>query len=325
MFIPSRIRGALAAGALLLILDPTRAASQEPEDDEAKAERIASTYRLTEPMLKKYAAAMRELVAVARKNPAIVATDESDEKKAHPQVRAIFARVGLTEDEAEKFAIAVAYAQMGSLGASMSGEAARELQQAPPVLRANVAFLKTHDAALKALGTDMKALQAIQEGKTEAAVEAESGPGFRVTGAIRAGVTSEIELEVIGGRHAGRYTAKVSEGGCSYGMTKPGAWGNQYSIDTKDAPRFSSLQLIVSDAKAAAAGTNDFMMMVSFGSLLGGTHYKVEPGGGRRTEGSGTVAVEDSGAGATVPFDAKTKDGVGLKGRIKCYSVMRNG
>jgi hypothetical protein len=321
MFIRSQLRrvraltSACAVAAAALLLHPMQAAAQEAEDEDAKNERIASTYRLTEPALKKYMAAMRELVAAARKNPSIVATDESDEKKMHPQARAIFTRAGLSEEETEKFGIAMAYAAMGSFGASMSGEAAREVQ-ASPVLRANVAFLKTHEAALKSLGSEMKALQAIQEGKTEAQVEAETGPGFRVTGAIRAGVNSEIDVQVTGGRHAGRYTAKVSEGGCSYGMTTKGAWGNQYSIDTKDATKFSSLQLIVSDAAAAAGGTEDFTLMASFGSLLGGTHYKAE---------RGTVKLDDSGAGATVTFDATTKDGVGLKGTIKCYTVMRNG
>ncbi len=321
----SHLRALGAAAMALVLFAAMPAAAQEPEDDEARAEKIAATYRLTEPVLKKYVAAMRDLVALARKNPAVVATDEGDEKKVHPQVRAVFTRAGLTEDEVEKFGIAMAHAAMSNWGASMSGEGARELEQASPVLRANAAFLKTHEAALKALGADMKALQAIQEGKTEAAVEAETGPGMRVTGAMRAGVNSEIELEVTGGPRAGRYTAKVSEGGCSYGMIKKGAWGNQYSIATKDATKFSSLQLIVADAGAAAGGTEEFMLMVSFGSLLGGTHYKVEPGGGRRAEGRGTLKLDDSGAGATVTFDATTKEGVTLKGTIRCHSVLRNG
>jgi hypothetical protein len=115
----------------------------------------------------------------------------------HPQARAIFTRAGLSEEEVEKFTIAMGFAQLGSLGASMSGEAARNIEQGPPVVRANVAFLKTHEAALKTLGADMKALQAIQEGKTEAAVAAEAGLGFRVTGSMRAGLNSEIELEEI--------------------------------------------------------------------------------------------------------------------------------
>jgi hypothetical protein len=185
-----------------------------------------------------------------------------------------------------------------------------------------VAFLKTHEGALKALGDEMKTLQAIQEGKTEATAEAESSSEMKVTGALKGGLNSEIELEVTGGRHAGRYTAKVSEGGCSYGLTKKGAWGNQYSIDTKDPKAFSSLQLVVRDAEAAASGTDQFMLLVSFGSLLGGTHYKVETADSRN-DGSGAVKLNDSGAGATVSFDGKTKDGVGLKGTIRCHSVMR--
>lgn len=314
---------ALTAGALLLSIDSTGAAAQEPEDEDAKNERIASTYRLTEPVLKKYTAAMREMRALARKNPAVLPTDENDEKKKlHPEVRAIFARAGLTEEEVEKFGIAVAYAGMASMGASMSGESARELEKTTPIFRANVAFLKTHETALKVLGEEMKALEAIQEGKSETSVEPQSSTEMKVTGALKGGLNSEIDLEVTGGRHAGRYTAKVSEGGCSYGLTTKGAWGNQYSVNTSDPKKFSSLQLIVPNADAAAGGTEEFMLMVSFGSLLGGTHYKVETSG-RRTDGSGTVKLNDSGAGATIAFEGKTKDGVGLKGTIRCHSVMR--
>jgi hypothetical protein len=79
----------------------------------------------------------------------------------------------------------------------------------------------------------------------------------------------------------------------------------------------------VPDAEAAASGTESFSLMVSFGSLLGGTHYTVQAADEGRAEGQGTVKIDDSGAGATVTFDAKTKDGVGLKGTIKCHSVMR--
>jgi hypothetical protein len=37
------------------------------------------------------------------------------------------------------------------------------------------------------------------------------------------------------------------------------------------------------------------------------------------------VTVQDQGQTGHVDFDAKTDDGVGLKGTIDCLSVIRNG
>jgi hypothetical protein len=322
---------ALGACALVFVLGATLAAAQQPEEDvNAKTEKIGTTYRLTEPVMAKVAALWREILALARRNPAIFETADTADtnKSAHPALQAIYARVGLTEDEYEKFTIAMGYAQMGSWAASLSGDAARNLEQAPPVVRANVAFLKTHEAALKAMGSDVNELQQLHEKRTGIPAEAKNEMELKVTGAARAGVNSEIELEVTGGPRAGRYAAKVTEGGCSHGLTKPGAWGNQYSIDTKDPKQFSSLQLIVPDAKGAAGGTGNFHLMVTFGPLLsllgpGGTHYNLGSDPDREQEGEDILKLDDQGSGATVTFGGKTKDGVGLKGTIKCHTVMR--
>lgn len=137
-------------------------------------------------------------------------------------------------------------------------------------------------------------------------------------------VNSEITLEVTGGPHAGRYTAQVTEGGCSYGFAEKGAWGNQYSVDTQDAKKFSSLQLIVPDSKSAAGGTGRFLMTVSFGPLFsGGTSYEISTRKPGEAKGSGTVKVDDRGGSGTVSFDGKTADGIGLKGTIECHTLMR--
>ena len=138
----------------------------------------------------------------------------------------------------------------------------------------------------------------------------------------------KIHLEVSGGANAGRYDVEMKDGGCSYGLAGDKAWGNQYSVNTNDPKAFSSLQLVVPDAKAAANGTSTFQLTAQFGPLFGagGHSYDVNT----RTDagkkgGSGTVTVQDQGKTGKVTFDAKTADGVGLKGTIDCQSVTRNG
>lgn len=137
-----------------------------------------------------------------------------------------------------------------------------------------------------------------------------------------------IHLEVSGGDNAGTYDVVMKDGGCSYGLADEDTWGNQYSIDTKDPKQLSSLQLVVPAAKAAGSGTSQFQLSASFGPLFGsgGHTYDVNtrPHQGTQT-GSGTVTVKDQGSTGKVTFDAKTANGVGLKGTIDCQSVMRNG
>jgi hypothetical protein len=161
-----------------------------------------------------------------------------------------------------------------------------------------------------------------------------NGDAKDTTGAAVASATSDgeskgtIHLEVVGGPNAGSYDVDMPGSGCSYGLAGPTAWGNQYSIDTDDAKKFSSLQLIVPDAKAAAGGTSTFQMTAQFGPLFGsgGASYDVNtrPDAPKKS-GSGTVTVADHGSTGTVTFDARTDAGVELKGTIDCKSVVRNG
>ncbi len=141
-------------------------------------------------------------------------------------------------------------------------------------------------------------------------------------------VQGKIHLEVSGGANAGSYDVEMKDGGCSYGLAGDKAWGNQYSINTTDPKQLSSLQLVVPDVKAAASGTKEFQMTAQFGPLFGpgGHSYDVNTRSNAGTKGgSGTVTVQDQGKTGKVTFDAKTPDGVGLKGTIDCASVMRNG
>jgi len=138
----------------------------------------------------------------------------------------------------------------------------------------------------------------------------------------------KIHLEVTGGANAGTYDVEMKDTGCSYGLAGEHAWGNQYSIDTNDPKAFSSLQLVVPDTRAAASGTSNFQMTVQFGPLFGngGHSYDVNTRPESSSKGgSGTVTVQDQGKTGKVTFDAKSKDGVGLKGTIDCQDVVRNG
>jgi hypothetical protein len=152
--------------------------------------------------------------------------------------------------------------------------------------------------------------------------------GSPATDASAGATAGKIHLDVTGGANAGSYDVEMKGSGCSYGLAGKTAWGNQYSIDTSDPKQFSSLQLIVPDTKAAASGTSQFQMTVQFGPLFGsgGASYDVNtrPDASKKG-GSGTVTVQDQGSTGKVTFDAKTADGVGLKGTIACQSVVRNG
>ncbi len=134
--------------------------------------------------------------------------------------------------------------------------------------------------------------------------------------------TETIHVVITGGPHAGTYDGTTDRGGCSAGMTGKGSWGNQYSLVRENNPKLlNSLQLIVPDAKAAAAGTDDFYLNVAFGRITARVaEYKVET---EKESGSGTVTVHDKGATAVVNFDATTAAGVHLQGTIDCKSVMR--
>jgi hypothetical protein len=137
-------------------------------------------------------------------------------------------------------------------------------------------------------------------------------------------VKETVHVVIANGPNAGTYDGATDRGGCSAGLTGPGSFGNQFSLPKeKDPKKFNSLQLIVPNAKAAAAGTHDFEMHVGFGPLLNRTaHYDVETA---KKRGSGTVTVLDRGATALVTFDATTADGVKMHGTIDCKSVVRGG
>jgi len=146
------------------------------------------------------------------------------------------------------------------------------------------------------------------------------------TASLAADVKETVHLVVTGGPNAGTYDATTDRGGCTYGFTGKGSWGNQLSQPKEKDPRkFNSLQLIVPDTKKAATGTHEFYINVGFGPLMKrAAEYKVETRTGEpKHTGSGTITVIDRKTTGQVLFDVKTAEGVKLNGTIDCKSVMR--
>jgi hypothetical protein len=162
--------------------------------------------------------------------------------------------------------------------------------------------------------------------------ESDGGSAVQVPPSTGAAATT-IHLVVQGGPHAGTYDAKSSDITCSYGLAGKGAWGNQYSVTGKKPTEFSSLQLIVPNAKGAAGGTNKFLLTAGFGQLMqpGYSEHTINTGASLAGqsekvtgEGTGTITVEDKGTTGKVTFKGKTKDDVGLEGTIDCHQLLRN-
>jgi hypothetical protein len=140
-------------------------------------------------------------------------------------------------------------------------------------------------------------------------------------------VTESVHVVITGGPLAGSYEATETKGGCSTGANGPGSWGNAFSNSKAGEKEIGALSLIVPSAKAAAAGTKEFMVQLRLGSILGkNVAYDIETRPDqRRPAGSGVVTVTDAGATAKVTIAAKTADGIGIQATIDCKSVTRMG
>lgn len=130
--------------------------------------------------------------------------------------------------------------------------------------------------------------------------------------------TASVELTVTGGEFAGSYSGSVPDGGCSKGATGENTFGLQYSTADEDVA-FSSVQLIVNDASAAAGGTDDFLTTVTMGPLLEGTTLQIDP---PEESGTGTVTLDDRGDTATILIAGETAEGVGIDVTVTCHSVL---
>ena len=149
----------------------------------------------------------------------------------------------------------------------------------------------------------------------------------KVPGMSQGGTATTIHLVVQGGAHAGTYDAQSSDLTCTYGFAGPGSWGNQYSVTGKSPNEFSSLQLIVPDAKDAADGTDKFLLTAGFGEPMksGYSEHTINAAADGEKEGHGRVIVQDRGQTGKVTFQGKTKDNVTLEGTIDCHQLMRGG
>lgn len=136
---------------------------------------------------------------------------------------------------------------------------------------------------------------------------------------------SVIKVVITGGSNAGTYNLTSAETTCSRNATGSNSFGNQYS--TKAAQGLTSVQLIISDAKkAAAGGTADCYLSVRFGKLIGGTEYEFGklPASlnGADAGGKGRAILSGSGSTTTSTIEGTTKAGVKLQVTIQCRSVM---
>ena len=143
-----------------------------------------------------------------------------------------------------------------------------------------------------------------------------------IAAAAFADVKETVHLKVTGGPNAGSYEATTERGGCSVGLTTPGAWGNQLSDPKdKDPKHFNSLQLIIPNPKGM---TSAFSLLVGFGPIQKrSAEYKIETRTGQKKDGTGVVSVVDRGETGLVTFSGTTAKGVKLEGTIECNSVMR--
>jgi len=151
--------------------------------------------------------------------------------------------------------------------------------------------------------------------------------GAAVAAVAAQAVTESVHVVVTGGPLAGTYDATAVKGGCSTGANGPGSWGNAFSNVKAGPKEIGALSLIVPDAKAAAAGTKQFMMQLRFGSILQqNVAYTIETRPAEKSQqGEGTVKVADGGATGKVTIDGKTKDGIGIAATIDCKSITRMG
>ena len=132
-------------------------------------------------------------------------------------------------------------------------------------------------------------------------------------------IKERVHLVLTGGPNAGTHEAETTEGGCSH---LGNAWGNQLSSAEGDPKKFNSLQLLVDDARAAASGTDKFLLTVAFGPLLHQTAEYTVDTRGQKGKGSGKIIIRDQGKTATVLINATTADGVKIEATIDCKSVF---
>lgn len=136
--------------------------------------------------------------------------------------------------------------------------------------------------------------------------------------AASAAEIAHAKVTIAGGPNAGSYETSTERGGCSTGVTGANSFGVQISNPKeKDGKKLNSVQVDVPD-KAKPA---EFMVQAAFGSVLNRTAtYVIDT---RKKKGSGSIAIAEQGATASVKFSGTTADGVKLEGAVDCKSVLK--
>ena len=134
-----------------------------------------------------------------------------------------------------------------------------------------------------------------------------------------------VKLVVTGGKSAGKFEATGMRGGCSAGKGGANTWGNTLNLADGNPADLSFLEIQLPDAKAAAAGATQFLLVVGFGPTKPRSpEYTVDTrADSKKPSGKGTVTVKDKGTTAIVTFKVETADGVKLDGTIDCMRVNR--
>jgi hypothetical protein len=112
--------------------------------DGSGVDRDGATYRITKAVLPRFAAALHELAALRKSDPALFAARPD---ALPPAVRAIYARAKITPEEWGRFFSAVLTARLIGEESDNSAEF--------PVLHENIRFLRANAAAMKQIDVDI--------------------------------------------------------------------------------------------------------------------------------------------------------------------------
>ena len=150
----------------------------------------------------------------------------------------------------------------------------------------------------------------------DAAPSAEAQPADEGGGS--SGATASITLTLTGGPHDGTHEAEAPDAGCSRNSVGDNTFGLQYS--TGETAGFTSHQLVIRDAAAAASGSDDFSTDVFIDDAV----YGIDSGAGVMNDpsGTGTVTLDDRGDTATITIEGETAEGIGFSAEIECHSVF---
>jgi hypothetical protein len=145
-------RSAAAAALLFAVVAPRAARAQDDNMVTLKSgtgiEREAVTYRLTVPVLPRFAAALHETVLLRNTNPAVF--KEQTATYTPPAVAAIYSKAKISPDEFQDFFSAL-------MGATLIGEESPDTAEFP-VLAANIRFIKAHPKEMTPINADLAAL-----------------------------------------------------------------------------------------------------------------------------------------------------------------------